>query len=197
MKKIILVLFLFFVIPSISFALDFDKDYYISQITDKKYPYNHTGFFAAIQKQDIKTVELFLKSGFDPNATYMGVNAVIYSMIDEQEDILKLVLKYGANPNKTVPPLMVTFKRTNPLFYSITKNNPDMTKILIDCGADVNKPLGSKTPLYYALIKKHPEQIELLLSNGAITDEKTAKKLKKLKDEKIKALFKNLNPPQN
>lgn len=106
-----------------------------------------------------------LKNGADPNASYfMGfeINFVGVSKVEA----LKLLLRYGANPNKRdrsgLTPLMKAARHPQGL---------SAVKLLVEYGADVNDITGERhdyrTVLHHSIFSGRLDIIKHLLTNGA------------------------------
>lgn len=190
MKKLILILF---ALMLTSFALAYDvpknEEYYKTQIQNQRFLYSMTGLCNAIQKGNSEVVELFMQAGFSPNGSYAGTPLAMFALYQKQINSFKVLLKYGADPETTIPPLFVSIKSQNLLSYAIKKKSSEAVKCLIENNADVNKVYNNRTPLNYALQTRQPVVVEMLLQAGAIPDEKTYKLVNKSKDAYIKDLF--------
>lgn len=130
-----------------------------------------------------------MQAGFSPNGSYAGTPLTMFALYQKQINSFKVLLKYGANPETTIPPLFVSIKSQNLLSYAIKKKSSEAVKCLIENNADVNKVYNNRTPLNYALQTRQPVVVEMLLQAGAIPDEKTYKLVNKSKDAYIKDLF--------
>ena len=155
------------------------KDLYIKQILANDYSYSPSGFFSAIKDGNTHYVDLFLKSGMDPNTTYLKVPAIYYAIKTKQPETVKLLLDAGVNPNDKV------MKQT-PLAAAIMTKNTKTVNYLIQHGANVNTESLGITPLNYALMKREPDVVKSLLNAGARVDEEALKTALKLKDNNMK-----------
>lgn len=191
MKKIILALILVLTLFNFAFAYEIPKneEYYKSQIQNLRLTYNIAGLFNAIAHHDAEVVELFMKAGFNPNSTFMGTPASVYSLSFDKPETLRVLLKYGAKPETKIPPFWVSVKSQNLMSYAIKRKSSEAVKALIENKVDVNKKFNGNMPLNYALETKQIKIVELLLKAGAMPDEKTMKLAKKSKDEYVKDLF--------
>jgi hypothetical protein len=53
----------------------------------------------------VKTVEILIKNGANPNGVYpnnLVLNPIMYSIIGKNPDVLRTLLKLGANKNQTI-----------------------------------------------------------------------------------------------
>ena len=157
------------------------KDLYVRQILSNDYSYSPAGFFSAIKDGNTHYVDLFLKSGMDPNTTYLKVPAIYYAIRTKQPETVKLLLEAGVDPNNKV------MKQT-PLAAAIITKNANTVNHLIKHGANVNTESLGITPLNYALMKKEPDIVKSLINAGAKVDEESLKTALKLKDNNLKNL---------
>ncbi|MBR1775495.1 ankyrin repeat domain-containing protein [bacterium] len=157
------------------------KEMYIRQIFADNYNYSPSGFFEAIKDGSISTVDLFLKSGMDPNTTYMKLPAIYYAIKSKNPVIVDMLLKAGVNPNQK-------YMSQTPLFMAIGTKNVDTVNTLIKHGANVNEDSFGLYPLSYAIVKKDSDVIERLLDSGAMVTEDSLRRALKLKDENVKNL---------
>jgi ankyrin repeat protein len=76
--------------------------------------------------------------------------------------IIKLLLKYGANPN-------ISHGKVNLIIYCTRKKLYSILSVLLKNGGNVNiqEDISRNTPLHIAVINKNRKIIELLLENGA------------------------------
>ena len=183
MKKLILLL-IFVLSVNTVFAFDVQKneEYYKSQIQNQRILYNTTGLVGAIQKDNPQVVDYFMKAGFNPNATYMGIPVTFFAVKVGDMKSLESLLKHGANPNATSPD-------TNLLLWAIHYKSSESVNLLIKYGVDVNSGFRYTLPLNKAISSKQTKIVETLLKAGAIPNNKTWKMVDKSKDEYLKELF--------
>lgn len=110
----------------------------------------------------IKEVEDVLKSGMNPNWHYEGGGAFLFTVVNSgfqgfdndgkllpmkqaNQDILKMVIKYGANVNI----VGTDYWQNHALGRAATK---EAVKILLDNGADLSTPLQRNTKTAFSLI---------------------------------------------
>jgi len=97
----------------------------------KKAPYS-AELMMAINKNDIKTVKDLLTAGVDPNSvSSIGLTALGYAVDRVYIEIIKLLLEYGADPNK------YSFGKSV-LMCAIPGGNIELVKLLLEYGADPN-----------------------------------------------------------
>ena len=166
-----------------------DEMYYKRQIQNQRILYSNMGLVNAMQKKNIPVVEAFMKAGFNPNDIYCGTPFLFYAISFESPEAVNILLDAGADPEVTVPALLVSAKSTNALLYAISKKNSLIVKNLIEHNVDVNKTYNGKYPLNFAIKKKQTKIVEMLLNAGALPNNDTKKLINKSKDEYLKSLF--------
>jgi len=121
----------------------------------------------AVARSDYETVRQLLQHGEDPNKKYISEKFLFYitplycAMRSGSVDIVKLLLRYRANPN------MPIYSGETPIMIA-ANGKIELIQVLLDAGADVNaKDYTGRTPLYYAICFKNDEIITLLLKSGA------------------------------
>lgn len=87
-----------------------------------------------------------------------GDTPLEYHIKKHNYDIIKFLLKNGANPN-------ARYYHTLPIKLAVDMNSRHIVKLLIEFGCDIN--LGLSTALHLACKKKYSNMVELLLKNGA------------------------------
>jgi len=126
----------------------------------------------AIFNEKLKATQILLESGADPNFSKIGQSAITAaSTIRESSEYLKLVLKYGGNPNQLVVDSIskgtqqVTYN--TPLITAAVISSENV-KLLIAAGADVNLHTPNNfSPLYVALISGKFDIMEDLINHNA------------------------------
>lgn len=108
----------------------------------------------------IRTVEMLLNAGADPNATYIDPAypgdplSVLWGACGIKNDIevARMLLTAGANPNDN-----------ESLYHTVEHDNIELLQLLIDHGVDANGYNG----LAHALDYERLPQVRMLLENGA------------------------------
>eukprot|EP00069_Balaena_mysticetus_P019425 bmy_12131T0 len=122
---------------------------------------------AAVENGQIDVVRLLLHYGANVNGSHSmcGWNTLHQATFQENAEIIKLLLKKGANKE-----CQDDFGIT-PLFVAAQYGKLESLSILISSGANVNcQALDKATPLFIAAQEGHTECVELLLSSGADPD---------------------------
>ena len=120
-----------------------------------------------VTEENIKIIEMLLKSGANPNAKNMEP-LMFSAMATNNIEIVNLLLKYGANPNSK---LLGCY----PTYQAIIFNQPEILKLLLDAGADPNASVKGKTLLHWSIRKKHPEMAKLLIDKKTNLNELSGK----------------------
>ncbi|KAM9053199.1 ankyrin repeat and SOCS box protein 3 isoform 1-T1 [Megaptera novaeangliae] len=126
-----------------------------------------TPLFLAVENGQIDVVRLLLHYGADVTGSHSmcGWNTLHQASFQENAEIIKLLLKKGANKE-----CQDDFGIT-PLFVAAQYGKLESLSILISSGANVNcQALDKATPLFIAAQEGHTECVELLLSSGADPD---------------------------
>ncbi|XP_025724631.1 ankyrin repeat and SOCS box protein 3 isoform X1 [Callorhinus ursinus] len=126
-----------------------------------------TPLFLAVENGQIDVLRLLLRHGANVNGSHSmcGWNALHQATFQENAEIIKLLLKKGANKE-----CQDDFGIT-PLFVAAQYGKLESLNILISSGANVNcQALDKATPLFIAAQEGHTECVELLLSSGADPD---------------------------
>lgn len=126
----------------------------------------------------LELVEELILRGYNIHSSHWR-SSVWYSSIRHSgttEDVLKIFLKYGVNPNQIIDTSdLITKSSWTPLLRAVYHFNFDAIKILLAAGADINQnanpyPRGGEplSPLSYAI--RHTAEgkmVEFLIENGA------------------------------
>ncbi|XP_048971456.1 ankyrin repeat and SOCS box protein 3 isoform X4 [Canis lupus dingo] len=126
-----------------------------------------TPLFLAVENGQIDVLRLLLRHGANVNGSHSmcGWNALHQATFQENAEIIKLLLKKGANKE-----CQDDFGIT-PLFVAAQYGKLESLSILISSGANVNcQALDKATPLFIAAQEGHIECVELLVSSGADPD---------------------------
>ncbi|XP_065785370.1 ankyrin repeat and SOCS box protein 3 isoform X1 [Muntiacus reevesi] len=126
-----------------------------------------TPLFLAVENGQMDVLRLLLRYGANVNGSHSmcGWNALHQATFQENAEIIKLLLKKGANKE-----CQDDFGIT-PLFVAAQYGKLESLRILVSSGANVNcQALDKATPLFIAAQEGHTECVELLLSSGADPD---------------------------
>lgn len=127
----------------------------------------------AISAGDSDKIGVFIKNGANPNGVGKeGVTPLIWAFYNNNINAMKVLLRYGADPNMriTTEDAHYTIKNNSAVSFIAGAADNDYLKILLDHGADVNAKTASKEPILIKMIFMSPrnyEGINLLLSRGA------------------------------
>ncbi|KAI6375890.1 hypothetical protein MCOR32_005205 [Pyricularia oryzae] len=117
----------------------------------------------AVIARNVAMAETLLEKGWDSYKAREEVKispALQIAVINKQEDMVKLLLRNGANPNKE--PYGLT-----PLDTAIKLGDIDMVELLLNHGANPNTERYGSTPLDTAIRLGNIAMVKLLLRNGA------------------------------
>jgi ankyrin repeat protein len=108
---------------------------------------------------DLKTAEILLSSGVDPDLPdRYGRTPLYYAASFNQTKLVALLLAYHAHPNMPYPPLQVAAQR----------GNLHIAEMLFAAGAQIDtKPATGRTALHFAVIGDHLDVIRFLIEKGA------------------------------
>lgn len=129
-----------------------------------------TGFTPLMASfHDITITELLIEKGADIEARNVdGINALVYAVSLNDEEMVKFLLEKGADANTVceienehiyMPP--------TPLMNAVYNGNTNIINMLLENGADINYTTDEMTPLIYAAYKGNTNIINTLLENGA------------------------------
>ena len=111
---------------------------------------------------DLKSATDALKEGADVESDYRGTSILIWACQEGYENIVRLLVGFGANINAQDQ------DNETPLKKSIGENHITISSFLVDSGANVNLLCdGEGTVLHTACAYGYEEAVNLLLSNGA------------------------------
>lgn len=130
----------------------------------------------AVENNRIDMVSFLLKKGANPNlhCYYDGESPMIlvskYLDVDSNPEILRLLLKYGGNPNDyvTLNEYVTHERSTKTPLTAASSGSLSKVKLLLDAGADIEFTVKKgRTPLYHAALGNRFDVIKYLLDNGA------------------------------
>lgn len=168
---------------TVSLGKELERNRNLSALRDPYYGYSL--LFTAVLNNRIKSTEMLLKCGFDPNlvsdtlsgeGTTPVMEAAYFNSISPK--ILELLLYYGGNPNskqrfsiRTIDfnvEIQDTINR--PAITDAARSDLVKVKLLVDQGADINPKEGT-SPLFMAIALDKMEISLYLLENGADYEE--------------------------
>ena len=76
----------------------------------------------------MKSLEILLKNGANPNSVSMGGTLLIWAIVNKNPEAVKIVINNGADVNKD-------YMDTIPLNEAITVGNTEITKLILEAGA--------------------------------------------------------------
>ncbi|XP_015928787.1 ankyrin repeat and SOCS box protein 3 [Parasteatoda tepidariorum] len=119
-----------------------------------------------VDSVDLRSVELLLMYGADPNARDLqGMTPLMKACRSAQAvETVHLLISYGADVNA-----MTEEDQKSSLHYAVLTGNLEIAEILVYNGAQVCFPLERTRPppLYYAVLKGDVKFLEFLLKSGA------------------------------
>ncbi len=152
----------------------------------------------SVQQNDVEQVKHYLNRSWDPNVfDNSGYTALMYAADIGNEQIIRLLMENGANPNlnplfDSEPPalhasvlknmpriadLLLLYDITNvnfedenhktALYYAVKFGFLECAEVLIFHGADLNKGSAQATPLQTAAYEGDTATLKMLLSKGA------------------------------
>lgn len=112
---------------------------------DEIFEYVQTPLTYAIQGRNAKIVELLLKNKADVINESLGSTPLIRASVNGDDEIVKLLIKYGANVN------IASGENFYPLMAAAVNRNTSTVEILIDAGADLDvEDFDGRDVLWYA-----------------------------------------------
>jgi ankyrin repeat protein len=151
----------------IEHALDYDQIDVIKLVIkennkDMRILDDNTLLFIACNNGSEKCVDYLLKLGSDPNLLSCGISPLEIAVHDNYLHIVKLLLKYKINVDKTD-----IYGRTS-IFNASRNDNIDIVEELLKCDANCNLVTNDGfTALSIACSCAHNHIVKLLLCNGA------------------------------
>jgi ankyrin repeat protein len=124
-----------------------------------------------ILDENYDEVERLIEEGADVNnIDYAEFTPLIDVALEGHNDLVKLLIKAGANVNYSIEYGNIYDKLT-PLHAAVDGGNSETVRILIEAGADVNAvDSDNMTPLYIAARKGSIEKVNLLINADADVD---------------------------
>jgi hypothetical protein len=121
-------------------------------------------FLTAVDKHDIEKVQKLIGEGIDVNAANAkGATALMVAALNGQLDIVRLLLRNGANVNLKMKDIGVTA-----LHWASQDGNADIVKELLSAGADIHSALSNgQNALIMAANSGHADVVRILLDKGA------------------------------
>ena len=150
-----------------------------------------TPMFLAAENGSAAMIDLFLKSGVDPNAPVLshGETALMMAARTGKLDAIQILLDHGADVHAKE-----NLRGTDALMWAAEQGHSGVVKLLLDRGADVNaqskvirpvrrnglyfdisntaarEPMGGLTPLLFASREGSMDTVRVLVAAGADTN---------------------------
>lgn len=122
----------------------------------------NNGLYDALIKNDIKDVEISIEKGADINKVKNGFAPIMFTLVNEKKEILKLLIKKGADLDIRTP------RGDTALITAISLSQNEIVKILIDSGANLeHRNNDGLNAFVYGVLFNNKKVIELLLEKGA------------------------------
>ncbi|KAN0117792.1 ankyrin [Hyaloscypha variabilis] len=126
-----------------------------------------TALFMAIEKNDLRKIELLLEAGVSADkkqTAHLGPSPIYCAISVKNSDILRKLLRYGLDPNKTSEA-----RHKTPIEHATEAGDMEMIKVLLQYGVNLNTSSDdlSHTPLQIAARDGSTEIVDLLLEHGA------------------------------
>lgn len=127
----------------------------------------------AVIKNNSQELEKFLKKGGSPDAVdKKGMPVLVIAAQRGREELVKLLLRYGANPNRSIPQKRKEISGGTALIAAAGNGSTSIVKRLLSHEADVNQADHQGfTPLMSASYKGNEVVVKKLLEKGAATDD--------------------------
>lgn len=152
-------------------------------ISDLKCPTNQAAFCGACFLGNLSMVEMLLQAGAKAKSGYLEAleytilkkHAITYAAQYGHLDIVKLLLKHGANPNPGKYELPEAYN-DSPIFWAIKNDDLEMVKVLIKAGVDPKARCGHfenfwiSSPIHYAAEYGRGNIIDYLIEIGVDYD---------------------------
>ncbi len=188
MRKVLFVILSVMLMQTMAYAnaeisdanITYSPEYYRQQVVIVQ-KYTESNFMTAVIDGNSKLVDLYLKSGMDPNTTQMKLPAVFAAIGAKKHESLDLLLKSGANPE--IEKFGIT-----PLIFAISQNDKPSVDLLIKYKSNVNRSNKGLSPLYTAVKKQHYTIAESLVEAGAFVDDETIIQSIRSKNSNVKNL---------
>lgn len=116
----------------------------------------------AVLAKDLPAVKKLLRLGIAVNALdQKGSTALIHACGQGQADMVRLLLKHGADPK------VAARSGATAVWAAISQSHADVLEELLLHGAEANQAVAGYPPLNLACLSGVPEQVALLLEQGA------------------------------
>jgi ankyrin repeat protein len=116
-----------------------------------------TAVYRAAKKGYRAIVHILLRHGANPNPRRQDGKSLVRRLAHEgSDDILRLLLEYGADVN-----------RQGALPQAALRGHLNVVQLLLEYGADINEVEKEESALYRAASEGHSQIVELLLREGA------------------------------
>jgi ankyrin repeat protein len=142
--------------------------------------YEKNLLFLATKNNRPATAKLLLEHRADPDTNSSGLDRDTNSYYDstpllcaidnKNEKFVKLLLSFGANPNKAINRLGEDDgDKVVPLCSALEKKLPSIVTMLLNAGADCEQKLNEEgeTALHRALKRSNPDMVDALINLGA------------------------------
>lgn len=141
--------------------------------------------FKASRLGGLKTAEILLSSGVDPNLSdQYRRTPLYYAALFNRNDVAALLLAHAADPNtRAHSGVLRSELPQTPLQIAASMGNLRMASMLVTAGAHVDaKTEGGRTALHFATAGSHLDMIRFLIEKGADADTRDAEGTSPLDD---------------